>query len=132
MSYKMLVCGSRDYIDGDFIASVLDEWPDTITHLCHGGARGADTLAGAWASKHPSIEVVVYRAQWAQLGRSAGPVRNIQMLEQFRPDAVLAFKNGFDQSLRRGGTEHMVKISRAAGIASVVIFDNEWKAGLFS
>ncbi len=116
---RVLVCGSRDYTDFDYISKVLSEI-DRITDLAHGDARGADRLAGAWAGRHPSIAVYPYPANWKGLGRGAGPARNNQMLKEFRPDLVIAFKDGFDHTLSRGGTEHMVKIARAAGIRTIV------------
>lgn len=115
---RVLVCGSRDYVDGHLIADVLDGL--AVTDLAHGCARGADTLAGLWASRHPSVRVHEYPADWKGIGRGAGLARNRQMLDEFRPDLVVAFKDDFDHSLSRGETEHMVKIASLAAIPCVV------------
>lgn len=68
-------------------------------------ARGIElgvqmTLQGA---ENKAIEIA------ARLGRAAGPMRNKQMLEEGKPDLVVAFPGG-------AGTENMVKQAKAAGI----------------
>lgn len=77
-------------------------------------------MAGQWARKR-GVPVSEFPADWNRMGRGAGHARNALMLETFRPDLVAAFKDGFDRSLSRGGTEHMVKIARAAGVATLVV-----------
>lgn len=76
---------------------VLDFW---LAHfagggleLAHGGASGADELATEWA-KERRVPVTVFPADWKGLGKVAGPVRNRQLLEAWRPDFVLAFAGG--------------------------------------
>eukprot|EP01037_Dinobryon_pediforme_P021008 gene21008-21762_t len=46
---RVLVCGGRDYTDYLALVSVLDEHRP-ITCIIHGGADGADKLAGLYAS----------------------------------------------------------------------------------
>lgn len=62
-----------------------------------------------------------YPADWEKHGKAAGPIRNALMLEEGKPDLVLAFKDGFDWQFKRGGTEHMVRIAKAAGVRTIVI-----------
>jgi hypothetical protein len=51
----------------------------------------------------------VYKAEWDKHGRAAGPIRNQQMLDDGKPDLVLAFAGG-------RGTDDMCRRAREAGI----------------
>lgn len=110
MTMRVLVCGGRDYRDWRALSMTLDAFHTIlpITVLIHGGARGADSLAGEWALRR-GVDVVVYRADWAGLGRSAGMVRNRRMLVDGKPDRVVAFPGG-------RGTANMVQLARDAGV----------------
>ncbi len=50
---------------------------------------GADTIAGRWA-KFYGVPVTVFEADWKAKGKRAGPLRNIKMLDEFKPDVVCA------------------------------------------
>jgi hypothetical protein len=110
---RVLVCGGRDYQDVVQVNLVLDTFHalHTITGLCHGGARGADSLAGRWAAKN-KIPRAVYPANWKEHGKAAGPIRNAFMLEAYKPDLVIAFPGG-------SGTAHMVKLAERAQVRVV-------------
>jgi hypothetical protein len=89
--------------------------PDEVGH---GDARGADSMADGWCRAH-SVPLRRYRADWRPNGRfdiRAGFRRNAAMLADFEPDLVLAFKDGFDFSFRRGGTENTVKLALGLGV----------------
>lgn len=100
---KVCVCGGRDYMDRDFANHLLDEINNElgITLLMHGAATGADSLADDWAFNN-EIPVLLFRPMWAKYGKSAGPIRNGQMIEIGKPDLVIAFPGG-------RGTEQMIK-----------------------
>jgi predicted Rossmann-fold nucleotide-binding protein len=105
----ILVCGGRDYTDYAEVCKVLDQLHQKgITSIVHGAAPGADSLAGRWAWDRKVI-CSPYPADWKRHGRAAGPIRNRQMLEESKPDFVVAFPGGL-------GTANMVSISKAAGI----------------
>src|SRR5574343_555058 len=112
---KIIVCGGRDFWDWDFLDSVLntvckyDYLPHPVepkvTHIIHGGARGADSMAGEWARQN-DIKEVVCQANWERKGRVAGIERNWAMLRLLAEgDQVIAFPGG-------KGTAHMVKIAK--------------------
>ena len=86
---KILVCGGRKFDNPELVARVLGEYGDD-TEICHGGARGADTQAGEYARSR-KWPVKVYTAAWHVYGPPAGPKRNQHMLEDFKPDLVVAF-----------------------------------------
>ena len=109
---RVIVCGGRDFDDRDSAFAALDrlhaETP--ITLVVHGGARGADTMAGEWAVAR-SISVEVYAADWQRHRRSAGPKRNQQMADA-GADLCVAFPGG-------KGTADMVRRATAAQITVV-------------
>lgn len=116
--FLVLVCGDRNWTDQHRVDTVLDRLleahPEGL-HVIHGAARGADSCADRWARKamyHGRVQVSGFPAQWAELGKAAGPSRNRRMLAE-GPDEVHAFHN--DLSASRG-TAHMVRIAMAAGI----------------
>ncbi len=105
---KILVCGGRDFNDEEMVASILSRYVFKGDILIHGGSSGADRLAGDWAKKN-DIEVEVYPADWHRYGKSAGPIRNGQMLSVGKPNLVVAFPGG-------RGTEDMIRQAYAAGV----------------
>jgi SLOG family YspA-like protein len=113
----VLVCGGRDYTNRARIRSCLDELHGvfTIGMVVHGAARGADTEGALWAAER-GIGCVAYRADWDKYGPSAGPIRNQQMLDEGKPDLVVAFPGG-------NGTADMARRAEAAGIKVVRIQD---------
>lgn len=114
---RVLVCGGRAYGDSHRVFQVLDTLHREagIDVVIEGGARGADALARSWA-EHPygcgSVET--YEADWETHGTFAGPARNKRMLEEGKPDLVVAFPGG-------KGTADMVRKARKAGVEVVEI-----------
>lgn len=113
---RTLICGGRDYADRMRVEAVLDKLHTDagIDLLIQGGANGADKLASDWAYSH-RIAQLQFNAEWENFGTMAGPMRNKRMLEEGRPDVVIAFpgnkgtRNMIAQALRHG-----VKIVRIA------------------
>ena len=108
---KVLVCGSRDWVDQAAIERELRKLPPG-TILVHGAARGADNIAG-FVGKLLGFTIRAYPADWAAHGKSAGPRRNTEMLHCEHPDPsmvyielVLAFHP--DPNLGKG-TKNMVE-----------------------
>lgn len=89
---------------------VLDAAVDRLglDFVIHGGAMGADLLAKKWAENRnvPSQE---FKAHWGKMGKAAGHLRNARMIEEGKPDLVIAFPG-------ERGTANMVKQAEAAGI----------------
>jgi hypothetical protein len=85
----------------------------SVTLVISGCAHGADTLGIEWAEAR-GIEVARFPADWNVHGRAAGPIRNQQMLDEGRPNLVVAFPGG-------RGTADMVRKAREAGIELIVI-----------
>ena len=120
---RVLVCGGRDFgrnpdgSDNDieiyFLCDTLEDirmkHPDML--IIQGEARGADSLARKWA-EIVQVPVLSFRADWVRYGRSAGPVRNLQMIQEGKPDLVVAFRGG-------AGTRDMIRQAMQHGIEVV-------------
>lgn len=120
---RVLVCGGRsfsdpiriwktlDQIDAERggIRCVIDGASDDVT----GPYVGADYWGHQWAlaRNRPTVRC---SADWKRFGRAAGPIRNKEMLNQQKPDLVVAFPGG-------NGTRHMAEVARAAGVEVVRI-----------
>ena len=96
-------------MDRDWLFRDLDAFRSTrgVTIIISGCARGADTLGIEWAEAR-GIEVGRFPADWDTHGRAAGPIRNQRMLDEGKPDLVVAFPGG-------RGTADMVRRARARG-----------------
>jgi hypothetical protein len=121
---RVLVCGGRDYDDYDHVRTVLykfcddnelwhepDQYGNSLPKdlvIIHGGAKGADSLADQWAVVN-WVPFEEYKPDWDRYGKSAGPIRNQQMLDKGKPDVVIAFPGG-------RGTAHMIGIAKKAGV----------------
>lgn len=110
---KILVCGGRDFDDYLFLTKGLDYIAgySPITHIVTGGASGADALAERYG-KEKNIPVSVHKAEWHKYGKAAGPKRNQRMLDEEKPDYVVAFPGG-------RGTTDMVRRARDQGFAVI-------------
>ena len=105
---KVLVCGSREWIEHDEIKARMLRPPRGAVIL-HGGARGADAAAGVFANAL-GFEQRVFPADWRGKGKQAGILRNLEMLDQ-KPDLVLAFQRSGST-----GTQHTIDEARKRGI----------------
>lgn len=123
---RVLVCGGRNYRDRESVFHQLHSLAERCGYLTviEGGATGADALAREWASslKH---DLWTFQARWSETGRpgavvryrrdgtpydaAAGGIRNQRMLDEGKPDLVIAFTGG-------RGTADMVNKAHAAGL----------------
>lgn len=106
----ILVCGGRGFDDLGAVWAQLDAFNGLrgIRVVFEGGASGADLLASQWATLN-SVRCITFRADWKMLGRAAGPLRNQRMIDEGKPDLVIAFPGG-------KGTADMVRRARGAGV----------------
>lgn len=114
---RLLICGGREFTDVEYAIPLMMRLHNNIPVdvVISGKAKGGDSLGVAWANEL-GILVDAYpisKADWKTLGKAAGPIRNQQMLDEGKPDAVLALPGG-------NGTAHMVEIAQKAGIPVTV------------
>lgn len=107
---RVLVCGGRDFDDWPLVNRVLSYLPRPSV-IVHGGCRGADMLADRWAKGCgiKTEEYEVSRSQWRRVGNGAGPLRNQRMIDEGKPDLVIAFPGN-------RGTADLIRRAKAAGI----------------
>lgn len=115
---RVLVCGGRDFTD--YLAFVrkmhrIEAEHGSASVIIHGGAKGADWCAHLFANSPVGhCTEISFPANWKLHGKRAGPLRNQQMLDEGRPDFVVAFPGG-------RGTADMVRRAKAAGVKVVEI-----------
>jgi len=112
----VLVCGGRDFQDKKALTRALTRihMKKKITMIIHGGARGADKMAGGIA-RASGIQEVICPANWDKHGKAAGHIRNSAMLKLI-PDLVVACQGG-------RGTENMMDIASQAGYEVIFVKD---------
>jgi hypothetical protein len=115
MSERVLIYGSRNWTDSNAIRNAVHELPRDAV-VIHGGAKGADTLAGQWA-KANGMKVEIYRAAWTKHGRAAGPIRNQQMIDEGKPTRAIGFRSAGVSN----GTDDMTERLVASGIPHEVV-----------
>lgn len=110
--FKVLVTGSRFWSNYKIIEDAIKENipAGSVPIIIHGEARGADDIARKIALRN-CWPLLTISADWARYGKSAGPIRNIFMLDEFKPHIVL----GFSMPGSRG-TFHCMTEARIKGI----------------
>jgi hypothetical protein len=108
---RVLVTGGRDYDDLASVVGALDDLRERYGRLVviQGGATGADQFARYWCGRQQSVHMINEPADWKAHGKAAGPIRNQRMIDEHKPDLVLAFDGG-------RGTADMIRRAETAGI----------------
>lgn len=122
---RVIVCGGRDYKDDKMVRRILfwlrDQTDLEVFELAHGDClTGADALAQEWNDEYnEETPVAKYPAEWNKHNprAMAGPIRNGEMLEDFKPDIVAAFPGG-------RGTADMVRKAQEAGVTVMLVGKN--------
>ena len=103
---RVAIVGSRDFPKMGVVRAFVQSL-DLNVVVISGGARGVDTVAVEEA-RECGLEVEEINAEWDEIGRAAGPLRNTKIVD--RADIVVAFWDG-----RSSGTRDTIKKARAAG-----------------
>lgn len=114
---RILVCGSRHFTGWELLCKTLNEYDIKNSNSCiiSGGARGTDMLGERYAEFY-NIPFEVYEADWNKHGKAAGSIRNKQMLDEGKPDLVIAFL-----APNSRGTKNMIAQATKAGVPVKVI-----------
>lgn len=107
---RVLVCGGTNYTDTKTFSQVMDEYHKkyVFTLVIQGGARGADFMAKMWAVDN-NVDEKQFDAEWSKYGSAAGPLRNQRMINEGKPELVIAFPGG-------RGTADMIKRAKISRI----------------
>lgn len=115
MKMAVIVTGGRNNNDVDYIRSVLDMFDGCKIYVgdC---PTGVDKIVIDWA-KSTKNHGIMYHADWRRFGKSAGPKRNLRMIESADKWAelhdvgviCLAFDGG-------AGTDNCIRTAQAHGI----------------
>lgn len=101
---KVIIAGSRNFNNYDFLQTKINELKLNITEIICGEARGADSLGKQYGINH-NIPIKSFPAEWDKYGKSAGYIRNKEMAKY--ADYLIAFWDGQSR-----GTNHMINIMR--------------------
>lgn len=117
---RVAIVGSRGYSDLNAVIEYVAELP-TDTVVITGGARGVDLTAETAARKR-GLEVVVHLADWENLGKAAGPIRNQKVVDDC--DKLTAFWDGTSP-----GTKGVISLASKAGKLEKVFRDKNPNQG---
>lgn len=110
--FRLLVTGGRQFAGKNFTFRALDLLHAEL-HLgmiIEGGAMDAYSLSNEWAHRNDvPMQTCPLPASSKLQGKRAGHERNAQMLQRYKPQAVLVFPGG-------RGTLNMESLAAAAGI----------------
>lgn len=107
---RVLICAGRHYADTKMTRQVLDAYHRlrSIGVLIHGGSQYLGSEVEDWA-REMAVDVVRYPPNWQRHGKQAERHRNRFMLQDSRPDVVIALPGGED-------TEELASQAKTAGI----------------
>lgn len=118
MNTRVIVCGGRDFNNRELCFESLDRYLKGYENIeiVSGHARGADTLGEEYAHAH-GLKLTIFEADWEQYGKSAGAVRNRQMLKYASKETpvVIAFWDG-----KSRGTKNMIDQAMEKAITHIV------------
>lgn len=117
---KIAIVGSREFADLKQVRQYVEvlAWEAPVDEprpiIVTGGAKGVDRAAEA-AAGDCKLETIVYPADWARYGKSAGYRRNHRIVQEV--DHVVAFWDGTSK-----GTKHTIDLALANRVSLEVFF----------
>lgn len=105
---KVIIAGSREITDASVVADAIAASGFEVTEVVSGTARGVDRLGEAWARAR-KIPIKPFPADWNQLGKAAGVLRNAEMAKY--ADALVAIWDG-----ESPGTKNMIDEATSRGL----------------
>lgn len=110
---RVLVCGSRTWESRAAVEVLLDGLLaryETIVLIEGCAPKGADLFAHEF--ERPGLEHEHFPADWVKYKKGAGRVRNQQMIDEGKPELVVAFT----EQPRTSGTNDMVCRAKLADV----------------
>ena len=109
---KVAIIGGRDFKNYSLLKSTMSKIKG-ISCVVSGGALGADYLAEIYA-KQNNIHTLIFQADWARFGRSAGPKRNKTIVQNSQ--LVVAFWDGTSK-----GTKNTINQAKILGVKVIIV-----------
>lgn len=125
---KLIIAGSRDMKSfgclGLSIVSAMRQGllVDDVSEVVSGCATGVDTFGEEWAIQR-NIPIKRFRADWKNLGKAAGPIRNQQMAEYADAALIVMWEGGTKGSMNM--VENMKKLNKPVYINYIQKDSNE-------
>lgn len=119
---RIIIAGSRTFTDYPLLCETMDRLTCNLDKkklvIVSGGAKGADKLGEQWAFERGIGTVEIFHADWTKHDKSAGPIRNGEMVDSCRPgkDVAVFFWDG--SSL---GTKDCLRKAKKRGLKVRVI-----------
>ena len=104
---KVGIVGSREFKNYELFSDAMKQYLSDISWVVSGGAPGADSVAEKWAKENKKM-LTIYPADWLNLGKKAGYVRNTDIVKN--SDMIIAFWDG-----KSKGTKHTIGLAQKMG-----------------
>lgn len=118
---KLLIAGSRDFPDLELVKEYVKRLPlDTV--LINGRARGVDNVARNQAM-FQQLVVLDRPADWNKYGKSAGMIRNHEMIDE--ADEVVVFWDG-----KSPGSRDVIEYAKSKDKLTDLIIDESKKGDI--
>ena len=114
---RVLVCGARGFNDRKLLTQVLHSLTPAPTTIIQDGETVAAELSGRWTREN-GLVLETYSADWKNSGVLAGRIRNQRMLDEGKPELIVAFAANRE-------TNHLTVRARAMGIKVVEVAHHE-------
>ena len=120
----LLVTGGRDYTNAQKIYDTLRVHLDDNVILINGDCRGADNLSSRTAI-HFGFKVKTHPADWGKYGKSAGPRRNQQMVDdlvEYENSGYETLVYAFHEDIEKSkGTKGCVQYARGKSLKVILV-----------
>lgn len=124
-TFKVIIAGGRDFNDPQQLRRSCDfhlqDIEPGILEFVSGGAKGADYWGEQYAIFRGYIPTI-FKADWDQFGKAAGPIRNRAMARYAKTGSslggmLIAF---WDRKSR--GTHNMIREAKIKGLTVHVVY----------
>lgn len=117
---KIIIAGGRNFFDLGTLKTVFVNIASHVKNeditIISGGAKGADKTGEYLQSMLKGSKLEVYPALWDKYGKSAGYVRNAQMITEGKAEYLLAAWDG-----KSKGTKSMIELAKKHNIPTVIL-----------
>ncbi len=122
---RIIVAGSRSFNDYTYfekeLTRYIKKFQGGVIKIITGGASGVDSLAERYAKEH-NIPIRIFYANWERNGKSAGYIRNVDMLGYATKSDNCSLIAFWDKE--SNGTKNMITLARKKNVPTSIIYFN--------